>query len=315
MSFIDNDPAERGGNYLIRHWRGALSLPRAYWLNGVIGGTIVSFAMPPLINALHEAAGSLRVSAILWFLFLAFFLAFWTWTQVGIWRSAGHHAGRGGSEGWAIAARIMVAIGALGLLLQTYNLTQQGIEFAGLAFGRDPLGDDARITRSPDGRAIAVTGNLTAGTADRLAAAVAAAPDLAVIALDSPGGRMFEGQQMARLIRERGLDTLVEDQCASACTIALIAGRQRIAGPGAAIGFHQPTFPGLAEHERALMIADMRRLYGEGGVSGAFLERVLRVAPDDMWYPTQAELLAARVITAAIPPPVEEVVEEEVIED
>ena len=315
MSFVDNDPAELGGNYLIRHWRGALSLPRAYWLNGVLGGAIVSFAVPPLVDMLHEAVGSLRVSAILWFLFLAFFLGFWTWTQVGIWRSAGHHADRGGSDGWAITARVMVGISAIGLLAQTYNLTLQGVEFAGLAFGRDPLGDDARIGLSRDGRTLAVTGNLTAGTADRLAAAAAGAPNLAVIALDSPGGRMFEGQQIARLIRERGLDTLVDYQCASACTFALIAGRHRTAGPSAAIGFHQPTFPGLAEQERAMMIGDMRRLYRDGGISGAFLERVLRVAPDDMWYPTQAELIAARVITDAIPPPRDEVIVEEVIED
>ena len=126
---------------------------------------------------------------------------------------------------------------------------------------------------------------------------------------------MFEAQQLARLIRERGLDTLVDGQCASACTIALIAGRHRIAGPSAAIGFHQPTFPGLSEHERAMMIADMRRLYSEGGISGAFLDCVLRVAPDDMWYPTQAELLAARVITAAVPPPGDEAADDELIED
>lgn len=315
MSFLDSDPAGRGGNYLVRHWRGALSLPKAYWLNGVLLGAIVSFAVPPLINILHEAVGSLQVSAILWFAFIAFFLAFWTWTQVGIWRSAGHHADRGGSDGWAIAARFMVAISAIGLLAQTYGLTQQGAEFAGLAFGRDPLGDDARIALSRDGRTLAVTGNLTAGTAGRLAAAAAEAPNLAVIALDSPGGRMFEGQQIARLIRERGLDTLVDEQCASACTFALIAGRRRTAGPSAAIGFHQPTFPGLAPQDRTLMIADMRRLYREGGVSGTFLERVLRVAPDDMWYPTQEELIAARVITDAIPPPRDEVIVEEVIED
>ena len=105
---------------------------------------------------------------------------------------------------------------------------------------------------------------------------------------------MFEGQQIARLIQDRGLDTLVESHCASACTIALIAGRHRTAGPDAGIGFHQPTFPGLSEADRQLMIADMRRLYREGGISGGFLERVLRVPPDDMWYPTHEELVAAR---------------------
>jgi hypothetical protein len=312
MSFLDSDPAEREGNYLVRHWRGALSLPKAYWLNGVLAGAVVTFAAPPLVDSLHEAVGSLRISAILWFVFIAFFLTFWTWTQVGIWRSAGYHADRGGHEAWGIIARVLVGLSAAGLALQVYNLTLQGVEFGSLAFGTDPLGDDARIDLSRDGRTVAVTGNLTAGTADRLAAVAITAPNLAVIALDSPGGRMFEGQLIARLIHDRGLDTLVENHCASACTIVLIAGRRRTAGPDAAIGFHQPTFPGVEERERALMIADMRRLYSEGGVSGAFLDRVLRVPPDDMWYPTHEQLIAARVITTAIPP---EVTEEVIIEE
>lgn len=314
MSYLDEDPAELGGNYVIRHWRGALSLPKSYWLNGVLGGAIVSFGAPPLIDRLHEAAGSLRVSAILWFGFVAFFLAFWTWTQVGIWRAAGHHADRGGHEAWAIVARVMVGLAVAGLSLQAYNLTLQGIEFGSLAFGYDPIGEDARITLSRDGRTVTVSGNLTAGTADRLAAIAATAPNLAVIALDSPGGRMFEGQRMAELIQARGLDTQVDDHCASACTIALIAGRRRIAGPGAQIGFHQPTFPGVEEADRALMIADMRQLYSAGGISSRFLDRVMRVAPDDMWYPTPEELIAAHVITEAVAPPVD-VIEEEIIED
>lgn len=312
MSFLEQDPTELEGNYLLRHWRGSLSLPKSYWLNGVLAGAVVTFAAPPLINALHEAAGSLRASAILWFVFIAFFLAFWTWTQVGIWRSAGRHPGRGGNTGWAIAARVMVGLSVLGLSLQAYNLTLQGIEFGSLAFGRDPLGDDARIALSRDGRIIEVAGNLTAGTASRLAAVAAEAPNLTTIAFDSPGGRMFEGQQIARLIQDRGLDTLVESHCASACTIALIAGRHRTAGPEAEVGFHQPTFPGLSEADREMMIADMRRLYREGGISGDFLERVLRVPPDDMWYPTHEELVAARVITTAIAAePDEEVIIEE----
>jgi len=301
MSYLaQDDPAALGGNYVVRHWRGALSLPRSYWLNGVLGGAVVSFAAPYLMNHVHEALGSLRASAILWFVFVAFFLAFWIWTQVGIWRSAGYHSDRGGAEPWAVIARVMVGFASMGLLLQIHGLTLQAIEFGSLASGYDPIGNDARMALSEDGTRLDVVGNLTAGSADRFAVAVAGAPRLASVALDSDGGRIFEGQRMAALIQERGLDTHVDEHCASACTFVLIAGHRRVAGRGASIGFHQPSFPGMGEDDRTLMIEDMRALYREGGIGDAFLERVLAVAPDDMWYPTHDELIAARVITESV---------------
>lgn len=312
MAYLDDLP-EPGGNYLVRHWRGALPLPIAYWVNGILLGLLVSFGAPFLIAYLHEAMDSLQASAILWFAFLPLFLAFWVWTQVGIWRSAGYHAERGGSEGWGVLARIMVAIGSAGLMLQVHGLTLQGIEFGSLAFGRDPIGNDARLALSADGRILMVAGNLTSGTADRFARALADAPQVAAVTLDSDGGRIFEGQRMAELVQARGLDTRVDSHCASACTFVLIAGRRRVAGPDAQIGFHQPSFPGMGAEDSRLMVEEMRRLYRQGGISDGFLDRVLRVAPQEMWYPAPRELIAARVITEAIAP--EPIVEEiEIVE-
>ncbi|HST36678.1 MAG TPA: hypothetical protein VLK25_08630 [Allosphingosinicella sp.] len=313
MAFPDDDPASLGGNYLVRHWRGGLSLTKAFWLNGVAGWILFSLGVPYLMQHLHELVGSLRFSAIVWLAFILLFFGYAIWAQVGIWRAAGFHVGRGGAEPSAIMARVMVGFASVALLVPLHNLTLQGVEFGSLAFGYDPIGNEARLALSRDGRTLSVTGNLTAGSSERFAAAVAGAPRLRMVALESDGGRIFEGQRMAALVKARGLDTRVDDHCASACTFVLIAGRHRVIGPDAGVGFHQPSFPGMEESERTAMIEEMRQLYREGGISDAFLDHVLRVPPEDIWYPSNEELIAARVITEAIPPPV--VIEEEVIED
>ena len=110
MAFLDDLP-EPGGNYLVRHWRGALPLPIAYWINGILLGLLVSFGAPFLIAYLHEAMDSLQASAILWFAFLPLFLAFWVWTQIGsgarraFMPSAGGKAGACWPESWSRSAR------------------------------------------------------------------------------------------------------------------------------------------------------------------------------------------------------------------
>ena len=195
------------------------------------------------------------------------------------------------------------------MMLQVHGLTLQGIEFGSLAFGRDPIGNDARLALSADGRILLVAGNLTSGTADRFARALADAPQVAAVTLDSDGGRIFEGQRMAELVQARGLDTRVDSHCASACTFVLIAGRRRVAGPDAQIGFHhRASGDGAAEkpddgrgNAPALSSGrDQRRL----------LDRVLRVARAGDVVSAPGELIAARVITEAIEPePIEEEIE------
>ena len=44
---------------------------------------------------------------------------------------------------------------------------------------------------------------------------------------------------LARGIQQFGLDTQVESECYSACTIAFIAGRKRTLGKSGRLGFHQ----------------------------------------------------------------------------
>lgn len=92
------------------------------------------------------------------------------------------------------------------------------------------------------GGLLTARGSIDPGAAERFAAEIAERGEYVKrVALDSPGGALDDAMAMARLIRERGLDTEVADGslCASSCPLVLAGGKQRHAAEKAAIGVHQ----------------------------------------------------------------------------
>lgn len=285
------------GSYIGRHWRGHLPLAQSYWLNGFITNGILLGLAAGLI-AVEQTGRSLRLLSFAFVLYVLLFLLVRTWAFVGIWRSAGRHAARGGAAAWGTIARVIVGIGVLGTLGQIPALGVQAREHGLIAIGRDPIGPVASMSLDETGQTLELKGNLSAGAADAFEAMIGASPDMRLVALDSDGGRIFEALRMAELIRARGLDTRVEQHCASACTLLLLAGKERSAHRFAQIGFHQPDFPGISEADRAAVIEDNRQDYIASGIAPAFLDRALSTPPAEMWYPTHAELVDAGVLSA-----------------
>lgn len=284
-------------NYFVRHWRGELSLPVSYWINGSVLGAAVSMALFAAVSGMEEGNYSLRTISFASLGVLLFSVTVWLWSVVGIWRSADHHVARGGSSGWASVARVMVVLGILAMAGQlSTNILPQAKEFALIAIGNDPLGEIV-IKVSANGQSVIVIGTLREGSAAEVQKILDAAPGATSLVLNSNGGRLFEAQQLARAVRNRNLDTYVEDQCVSACTYVFLAGRARAATPNARIGFHQPSFPGLDTDTQISMTQDMMDVYRSAGLPEAFLQRIGRTSPEDMWYPTREELVNSNVIT------------------
>ena len=237
------------GSYWGRHWRGHLPLAQTYWLNGFLTNMVIA-GLGLAFMALEHTGRSLRLISVGFLLYVMLALIARGWSLVGRWRSAGRHAARGGTPGWGTVARVMVVFGLLATLGQMPSLALQAKEYGLIAVGRDPMGPLAAITLDESGKSLEVKGPLSAGVADRFEEVLNSAPGTRTIMLDSDGGRIFEALRMAELIRARGLDTRVERNCASACTLILLAGKDRSAHRFAQIGFHQPDFPGLSEAEK-----------------------------------------------------------------
>lgn len=304
--FVGDDPATdaapeqgRRRNYFVRHWRGELSLPVSYWVNGTLIAGIGMGLLSAGLGAIAATGLSLSSLSILIILFLALSGVVWLWSLVGIWRSAGHHPDRGGNVFWTGAARIIVALAVLGATGRVYGYLLQIREYVQLATGRDPMGPPAEISTDRSGTSLTLKGTITVGTGARFEQALAAAPKVRLVQLSSPGGRILEAQRVAAAIRERKLDTRVDDVCASACTFILIAGRNRTSNEDARIGFHQPSFPGLSAEQNAGAVEAMRSAYSRSGIEEAFVQKAMTTPASSIWFPDMREMIDAHVITDA----------------
>lgn len=158
-------------------------------------------------------------------------------------------------------------------------------------------GQPARFLVTADGRSLILDGEITHGAAQRFSTALAAAPGVKRVVLHSSGGLILEAGVIADAIRKRGLDTYVETLCVSACTIILLAGRDRAGTPMAKIGFHDFTFPVSSPGTVARLRSWGRHYHDDAGVSPTFTDRALATPAASVWYPADAELLAAHVLT------------------
>lgn len=145
------------------------------------------------------------------------------------------------------------------------------------------------------GTEMELAGGMPLGTSGAVSKMLNETPGIKVIHLNSSGGRIQEGAWLAKMIKDRHLTTYTSTGCASACTLAFIAGAHRYIAPDALLGFHgvSRTMGGQASWQGN---EEMRDLYLDAGLPAAFIDKALATPPSDIWYPTHDELLAAHVI-------------------
>ena len=151
--------------------------------------------------------------------------------------------------------------------------------------------------------AIRFAGGFDFGATKLLQDALDNAPHARLVAFDSPGGRLLSAQGVAEVIHARHLDTTVELYCASACTIAYIAGVSRSAAPGARFAFHLGESPILADLAATVMLQIERKWFVLGGASLSFAERSLHAPNPAPYLAPVDELMAAGYVQRITPPP------------
>jgi hypothetical protein len=137
---------------------------------------------------------------------------------------------------------------------------------------------------------LALSGEITPGDADRLLAEVKGAMNdrrvIAGIRLSSPGGNVGEGFNLARIVRDAKIATIVPDRatCASACFIVFAAGSEKFADHTARVGVHGAASD-RSQHEtdqsRAATII-MARVVKELGVPPGIIGQMVVTPPDQM---------------------------------
>jgi hypothetical protein len=294
--------AIRSRNYIARHWRGELSLPVSYWLNGILGGAAVGVTVGVLAYATDRGGDA---QPMLWLLSL---IVTWIiaalltiWQAVGVWRSATRYR-QGGKRFWGGAAKTLVLLGVVQLAA---NFVMVGT--AQLAGIYEIVTGDARVGPHEfhilaNGQTLEFSGGITFGVTQELERFLDAMAGVRTVRLNSTGGRILEAQKMSDLIRSRNLSTFVAGDCLSACTIVFLGGKERFMLPTARFGFHQPAFRGMTAADRNAAIATEQLRLQRFGLSSAFAARATSASPSGMWYPDQDELLRERVVTRVLLP-------------
>jgi hypothetical protein len=282
--------------FLRRHYNGDYSLARSYWINTFLLCQLAPALIVLLLSQLGDSLPSRPISIALLSV-TALGLVGWAWAVVGTWASANKHIAQGRSKGWATAAKFLIVIGTvrtIGDLGDTFPSLQEHLH---TAMGEQP-GPATRLEIRSDGRSLLFAGGVRDGSAEQLDKALEMAPGVTTIVFSSRGGWIREGKLLADVVRRRRLNTYVEDHCASACTIAFLAGHDRAAAPSAKIGFHASRRVGSMTTAPSTEDIDyLSDIFQQAGLPDSFIERAVTTPFEDMWYPTHAELLEAGVLT------------------
>lgn len=155
---------------------------------------------------------------------------------------------------------------------------------------------NTKVYRIANTNSVHIVGPMHMGMVESVEKLVRDFPALNSVLLDSPGGLIVAGQKLAALIQDRQMTTQVSHICMSACTIALLAGKERIAGETSLIGFHDSVVSGASLAAVGASNDYYIKLYGQ--LPDDFISKVKATPNESMWIPSKQELLDAKVITS-----------------
>ena len=287
-------PKLEARNFLVRHWRGELSLAVSFWVNyslplGVFAAIVWAFYKVELFD-------SFRMLAAVFVAVTSAQCIAYVWMHVGTWRATRKTGIRARSNAWPFTVRTVLLLNAGAILaigLQTF------VAMAGIATGFDPY-NKYTITRTSSDEVMVqglIGSNLPGDLAPLLREGVVEQQEVDWIRLESQGGRIGPALEVARMIALMDLKTRVWDECSSACFLAFMAADVRALSPKGKIGLHaySPEI-GLSWSAKDRMERDRHRLLARG-IPKAFIDKAFSTPPDDMWYPSFEELVAAGVVT------------------
>ena len=154
----------------------------------------------------------------------------------------------------------------------------------------------------PGGTEVEFFGSITWGSAAELGKVLDDNPNIRVVHLTSQGGRTGEAESDPRADPPAEPRSYTSATCMSACTIAFLGGRERWIGPGARLGFHRGEIPGANKIFRQVANEGFAASYRRSGINEVFINQILEVPPDRLWFPTVSQLEYAGVITGTAAP-------------
>jgi hypothetical protein len=275
--------------YTRGHWRGNLSLPISFWVNGSFTTLIVALLTLYVSDELDYSDLSEASWLLATLTLYCVSLVIVVWSIVGIWRSAESYQQKGGALKWSLTARLLALLGALGFSSEFSQATLPLFQTLIVRAGIEPLGPPA--TLKVTGRTLHIDGTITHKVTERFEALIDQHPDIDQISISSFGGRTNAAVAIASIISKLKLNTVAVGECSSGCTFIFLAGKIRMFDINSSLGFHSPKILGLSDLESRFQSPEVTEAYQAAGLSEAFISKALRTPSASMWYPSDDILI------------------------
>lgn len=295
---VDGDPGVARTRVLRQHLAGEFPLAQSLWMHALLVPLPLALWLGGVDAWVRLHGSGLWIDAVLMLLGWPLVLAIVAWGVVGTWRSAGWRLrGRPVERLQALAVRagaVLLAVAALALVgvqagPRVWPWLQQLV-------GRDPAGEGT-VQVSADGRRLQLRGPLSWGLARKVQAAMAAAPQLRLVTLESSGGRLDEALRIAALVRHRNLPTRAIGACDGLCPLVFLAGSQRQLLPGARLGLQRQAAGDFNPPYQAMVNRDFARVLSAYGFAPHLVTKTLATPPPALWFPERDELAASGLIS------------------
>jgi hypothetical protein len=283
-------------SYLRQHWLGLQPLKQTIVLNTILPLMFYLLLQRFLIEPLVESREALRLPLLL-VMALAYILTIII-AAVSVNRKsrildsvsygAGYHV---------MACNSILFMAACFALFRLVDINTHGIKthttikqaFSAITLFADPLNNGRHY----------LSGELTPSSPRLFRAYLDNHPQITELELNSTGGNIFAARAIANTIVERGINTHVEQQCYSACTLIFASGKHRSAGTNACFGFHgyayqsaNPALYGEIEDHQKKDAAFFTKM----GIDQTFIDRMFDTQPPKLWQPSLETLTHASVI-------------------
>lgn len=278
--------------YVGRHWRGDLSLPQSYWVNGVLIGLPYNIYVRVVGEVFRENHLHSPSDYFFWVVlpFLAY-LPLLTWQLVGIWRSAGRRISDG-RPAWAWIARIVIVVNLVVLATTFISNVKTNYSLVNAYFEERA----ARFEVEGHGNYAILHGEITDAAADQLEPLLKAPHMSRLVINGSNGGFVLPTLRLAKVIHDRKLMVVAIGECDSACTGLIAAADVRAINPDTICGFHRGTMAGL--NDTAEGWNKVEDYYKSAGMSPKLLDKVRQHhGPRDLYEPKMRELIETGFIT------------------
>jgi hypothetical protein len=289
-------------SFIVRHWKGELPL----WVSCLIAVFVVGLLELLVLNIIKnvlapaDANDPSRVLAaviVSW----AFIATVGVWQVVGVWRASSrqrHADGAIGKARWASVARLAI-VALVGVAICAFAFTGWPSirRLSRIVSENDPSIADYALSLSRSGTVLEIQGGMKFGVSRDVRRILEECRDVKTVELDSASGRYVEAIALARLIRERRLETYVEGSCNAGCALAFMAGTRRWFRTGAHLGFAQVYGPADEDVPIKLVDDEFRAAFERVSAGSDFVTMALYGSGVAMWYPDEDTLRRNGIVT------------------